>query len=56
MGIASDLNGIKTVSDTLTNNKVSRFAYTQEAYTANHANGTASYDPKQDNNIPLGTA
>ena len=56
MGIASDLNGIKTVSDTLTNNKVSRFAYTQEAYTANHANGTASYDPNQDNNIPLGTA
>lgn len=56
MGIASDLNGIKTVSDTLTNNKVSRFAYTQEAYTANHANGTASYAPNQDNNIPLGTA
>ena len=56
MGITSDLNGIKTVSDTLTNNKVSRFAYTQEAYTVNHANGTASYDPNQDNNIPLGTA
>lgn len=52
--LAEDLEAIKTVDDTLVNNKVARFAYTEEAYTANHADGVEEYDVGRDHNIPKG--
>lgn len=51
-----DLTAIKTVEDTLTSNKVARFAYTDLAYTNNDANGVAEYDVNQEQNIPVATA
>ena len=57
MGIASELSDIKTdVSDKVVANKVARFAYKEQAYTDNDANGVNIYNPNQDNNIPVGTA
>ena len=56
MGIASDLSGLKTLSDTLTSNKVSRFAYTETAYTNNDADGVLQYDVNEAQNVPVGTA
>lgn len=50
-----DLSAIKTVEDTLTSNKVARFAYTELAYTNNDANGVADYDVNQEQNIPVAT-
>ena len=56
MGIASDLTALKTLSDGVVANKVSRFAYTEQAYTDNNANGVLVYDVNNDQNIPVGTA
>ena len=36
-----DLSAIKEVEDKIIANKVARFAYTDEAYTTNDANGVA---------------
>lgn len=55
MGIASDLAGIKEVSDTIVANKVSKFAYTDYAYEHNDANGVDTYNVNNEQNIPLGT-
>ena len=54
--INEDLTSIKNVEDTLTSNKVSRFAYTEQAYTSNNANGVTEYDYSAEQNIPVGTA
>lgn len=51
-----DLTSIKTVEDTLNDNKVARFAYTQDAYTRNEADGVETYNADRDQNIPLGIA
>lgn len=57
MGLVSELTTIKEdISDGVVANKVSRFAYKQQAYEDNDADGTDSYDVNQDNNIPNGTA
>lgn len=50
-----DLTAIKAVEDTLINNKVARFAYTDLAYANNDANGVADYDVNQEQNIPVAT-
>ena len=54
--INEDLTSIKNVEDTLISNKVSRFAYTEQAYTSNNANGVTEYDYSAEQNIPVGTA
>lgn len=51
-----DLSAIKEVEDKITANKVARFAYTDEAYTTNDANGVAEYDVSKEQNIPTADA
>jgi hypothetical protein len=53
MSLTSDLNAIKTVQDGVKNNKVTRFAYTQTAYTNDDVDGHSDYVATRDNNIPL---
>lgn len=48
-----DLEKIKEVEDTLLRNPVARFAYTDEAYNSNHADGVLDYDVNKDQNIPV---
>ena len=50
-----DLNEVKRVADTLKNNKVAKFAYTEEAYAQDKADGVLNYDFNRANNIPVGT-
>lgn len=47
-----DLTEIKKVEDTIIANKVARFAYTDEAYTKNDANGVIKYNVNKAQNIP----
>lgn len=56
MAIAQDLNTLKTKEQGLTQNKVSRFAYTQNAYDNDTVTGVSDYVPSRDMNVPLGTA
>lgn len=56
MSIASDISALKDLSDDVVANKVSRFAYTEQAYTDNNADGVTVYDVNADQNIPVGTA
>ena len=51
-----DLSAIKEVEDKIIANKVARFAYTDEAYTTNDANGVAEYDVNNAQNIPTADA
>lgn len=51
--IAEDLTGIKNIEDTLTSNKVATFAYTEQAYQNNDANGVTLYDVDKPQNIPV---
>ena len=51
-----DLSAIKEVEDKIIANKVARFAYTDEAYTTNDANGVAEYDVNKEQNIPTADA
>ena len=51
-----DLSAIKEVEDKIVANKVARFAYTEEAYTTNDANGVAEYDVNKEQNIPTADA
>lgn len=51
-----DLSAIKEVEDKITANKVARFAYTDEAYTTNDANGVTEYDVNKAQNIPTADA
>lgn len=53
MSLTSDLNAIKTVQDGVKNNKVTRFAYTANAYANNDVDGHSDYVATRDNNIPL---
>lgn len=53
MSLNSDLTAIKNIQDGVKNNKVTRFAYTQTAYTNNDVNGHDDYVATRDNNIPL---
>ena len=50
-----DLTALETKEGTITSNKVSRFAYTQEAYDTDDANGVDVYNINQAQNIPNGT-
>lgn len=56
MGIATDLADLKELSDGVVANKVSRFAYTEQAYINNEVNGVIDYDVNRGRNIPVGTA
>lgn len=47
-----DLTAIKTVEDTIIANKVANFAYTDEAYSKNYANGVTEYNVNKAQNIP----
>lgn len=47
-----DLTAIKTVEDTIIANKVAKFAYTDEAYNQNDANGVTEYNVNNAQNIP----
>lgn len=51
-----DLSAIKEVEDKIIANKVARFAYTEEAYTTNDANGVTEYDVNKEQNIPTADA
>lgn len=51
-----DLSAIKEVEDKIIANKVARFAYTDEAYTTNDANGVTEYDVNKAQNIPTADA
>ena len=50
-----DLTKVKRVADTLENNKVAKFAYTEEAYVQDNADGVVDYNFNRANNIPVGT-
>ena len=50
-----DLTEVKRVADTLENNKVAKFAYTEEAYAQDKADGVEDYNFNRANNIPVGT-
>lgn len=54
--LSSDLQSIKQIEDTLTSNKVARFAYTNEAYTQNDADGVTEYNVNNAQNIPVSDA
>lgn len=47
-----DLSAIKAVEDTIIANKVARFAYTDEAYNQNDADGVTEYNVNNAQNIP----
>ena len=47
-----DLSAIKAVEDTIIVNKVANFAYTDEAYAQNDANGVTEYNVDNAQNIP----
>lgn len=51
-----DLSAIKTVEDTIIANKVAKFAYTDEAYDQNDANGVTEYNVNNAQNIPTADA
>ena len=52
MSLLSDLTTQQDLSEGLTENKVSRFCYTQEAYDDNIVASPQSYSYAQENNIP----
>ena len=54
--LSEDLSAIKTVEDKIIANKVARFAYTEEAYTDNDANGVSEYNVNNAQNIPTADA
>ena len=51
-----DLSAIKEVEDKIVANRVARFAYTDEAYTTNDADGVAEYNVNNAQNIPTADA
>ena len=53
MSIKTEVQAIKTIEDTVVNNKVAKFAYTDEAYRDNDADGVEEYDVTQAQNIPV---
>lgn len=53
MAIIDNISTLKTKEGTLTNNKVSNFAYDNDAYANDNANGVAIYNYNNHNNIPV---
>lgn len=53
--INEDLTAIQTIETGLTSNKVANFAYTDYAYEHDDVNGVPSYNPNNEQNIPVGT-
>lgn len=53
--LAENLSAIAENEQKVVNNKVARFAYTEDAYVDNDANGVEEYDISKGNNIPVGT-
>lgn len=54
--LKEDLTALKAEEEKITRNKVSRFAYTAQAYTNNDADGVEEYNFDNEQNIPVGTA
>lgn len=55
MGLKDDISSIKTISDGLTQNKVSQFAYDSTAYDNNLVEGEDTYNINDHNCIPKST-
>ena len=51
--LKEEIEAIKSLQDGIVKNKVANFAYTDEAYTKNDANGVEIYDINQSQNIPV---
>ena len=51
--LKEEIEAIKSLQDDIVKNKVANFAYTDEAYTKNNANGVEIYDVNQSQNIPV---
>ena len=51
--LKEEIEAIKSLQDGIVKNKVANFAYTDEAYTKNNADGVKIYDINQSQNIPV---
>ena len=51
--LKDEIEAIKSLQDGIVKNKVVNFAYTDEAYTKNNADGVEIYDVNQSQNIPV---
>ena len=51
--LKEEIEAIKSLQDGIVKNKVGNFAYTDEAYTNNNADGVEIYDVNQSQNIPV---
>ena len=51
--LKEEIETIKSLQDGIVKNKVANFAYTDEAYTENKADGVLIYDVNQSQNIPV---
>ena len=51
--LKEEIEAIKGLQDGIVKNKVANFAYTDEAYTKNNADGVEIYDVNQSQNIPV---
>lgn len=51
--LKEEIEAIKSLQDGIVNNKVANFAYTDEAYTENKADGVEIYDINKPQNIPV---
>ena len=51
--LKEEIETIKHLQDGIVKNKVANFAYTDEAYTENNADGVEIYDINQSQNIPV---
>jgi microcystin-dependent protein len=56
MSLKTDIDNIKNLEQGITNNKVSKFAYTDTAYTNNDVNGVQTYNINNEQNIPVADA
>lgn len=56
MSIISELTGIINILSNLRNNKVANFAYKDAAYNNDQPDGTSTYNPANNNNIPSASA
>ena len=52
VNIGTTLDNLNTIETGINNNKVVKFAYTQNAYDDNDVNGVTEYDVENENNIP----
>lgn len=56
MSLLDTINRLKTIEQGITDNKVSKFAYTDTAYTNNDVNGVQVYNINNEQNIPVADA